>query len=927
MRFPCRTFFLAALLGLGTLPPPVSAARRIVDADLCIYGATSGGVAAAAQAVRHGLKVVLLDPGSHIGGMSSGGLGATDKGNTASIGGISAEFYLRVGRKYTPSTTVRKYLFEPKVASAVFNDLLTAAAVVPLLNEPLSLVRKNGAAIREIETATGLVVRAGMYLDTTYEGDLLAAAGITFRVGREANATHGESKNGVLTPSISNFVNLTVDPYQTPGDAASGLITGLTPGSPAAPGTADSLVQAYNFRLCLTQATNRLPLAPPPDYQAANYEMIGRFLAASAAAGVTVDLASFTNGIFHNIGTADGFPNGKSDWNSNKGMSSDWVGHSHEWATASSARRAEIAREHENYIRGIFEFLRTDPRVPAGIKNEVATWGLPPDEYVNNNNWPPQLYVREARRMTGDYILTEANGRGAATAPKPIALASYAMDSHYCQRVAVSGKVQSEGGFFELPPRPWPIGLGAITPKAAECTNLLATFALSATHVAFSSARMEPVFMMTSHSAATAAAVALSRQQNIQDISYPELATLLASDGQILEWGSTTTANGILVEAEGPGGSPLPSGQWVSGSNAGFSGTGYLHDNNSGKGTRYCTFSPTLPRSGTYKVLMSWVQSSNRASNAGVVITHSAGTANLTVDQRQDPDGLAAVGGWRELGTWTFNAGSQPVVRLNNTGTDGFVIADAVRFEPTGDPALPTTVSLAAHDAVAVEGSADTARVVFRREGLLTNALTVPVAWTGSATPGNDGPALPADITFAAGSAWASLTISATADTIPEDRETLTITLQPGSSYTLSAATTATVTLVDNRYDRWRFAAFTPAQNADPLISGPAADPDRDGLNNYAESVFGTPPLIPAAAATQPLTIAADGPTLRLSIRRSAAAAAVPIVLQSSSGLTVWSPAPGAILAETTESPDGVIRWETWLLPATGPLHYYRLSM
>lgn len=923
MRFPSRNLSAGVLVFSGLLVLPAPAARRIIDCDLCIYGATSGGVAAAVQGVRHGLKVVLLDPGNHIGGMSSGGLGATDRGNTDSIGGLSADFYLRIGRKYTPNTTVRKYLFEPKAASAVFQDWLTAAAVTPLLNEPLTTVRKTGAAIREIETGTGLVVRAGMFIDTTYEGDLLAAAGVTFRVGREANATHSETKNGVLTPTLSPFVNLTVDPWLTPGNPGSGLIAGITPGTPAPPGTADGLVQAYNFRLCLTQATNRLPLAPPPDYQAADYEMIGRYLAAKAASGGAVDLASFNDGIFHNIGTADGFPSGKSDWNANKGMSSDWVGHSHEWATASYARRTEIAREHENYIRGIFQFLRTDPRVPANIKNEVASWGLPPDEYVNHGNWSPQLYVREARRMVGDYILTEANGRSNATAPRSIALASYAMDSHYCQRVVVSGKTHAEGGFFELPPKPWPIGLGAITPKAAECTNLLATFALSATHVAFSSARMEPVFMMTSHSAATAAAVALRKIQNIQDVSYPELSVLLKSDGQILEWGSTTTANGIVVEAEGPGGSPLPGGQWISGSNPGFSGTGYVYANT---GTlRYCHFTPTLPVAGTYKVLMSWVPSSNRASNANVTITHAGGTAKLAVNQRLDPDGIAAAGGWKELGTWTFNAGSIAAVRIDNLGADGLVIADAVRFEPAGDLALPTTVSLAAHDSITTEGSPDPARLVFRREGLLSNLLTIPLSLTGTATSGTDCAPLPSSISFAAGSAEATLSISATTDPLAEDTETLTITLQPDPAYTLSAASAATITLEDSRYDRWRFGAFNPEQQADPLISDPAADPDKDGLNNHAESVFGTLPL--SGNDPPPLTAQREGNTIRLTVRRLSAAADVPVFIQSSTNLITWPPTTATTLTGTTESPDGNLRWETWTLPASGTPQYFRLSL
>ncbi len=903
---------------------PASAARKIVDCDVCIYGATSGGVAAAVQAARHGLKVILLDPGHHIGGLSSGGLGATDRGNVNSIGGISSNFYLRIARKYIPNTNSRKYLFEPKVASAVFQDLLSEAAITPLLDEPLTIVRKTGTTIREIETSTGLVVRAGMFIDTTYEGDLLAAAGISFRVGREANATYGETRNGVQIPNTSNFTNFAVDPYIIPGDPASGLITGITPGPPSAFGSADSLVQAYNYRLCLTQAANRLPIAPPPNYNAADYEMVGRYLAVKTAAGSPVNLASFDHGIFHNIGTADGFPNGKSDWNSNKGMSSDWIGHSHEWATATYARRQEIAKDHENYIRGIFQFLRTDPRVPMAIKNEVASWGLPPDEYINNNNWSPQLYVREARRMIGDSILTEANGRGTATASKSIALASYAMDSHYCQRVVVDGKIHTEGGFFELPPRPWPIGLGAITPQSAECTNLLATFALSATHVAYSSARMEPVFMMTSHSAATAAAVALQTQSPIQDISYPKLSTLLKSDGQILEWATTNIGNGILVEAEGAGGNPQPASDWPSGANSGFSGTSYLYAA-TGPPLRSCTFTPVIPVAGTYKVFMSWVQSSNRATNAKVTITHSTGSEVIYVNQTLDPDGNSPAGGFKDLGTWTFPAGSLPLVKIDNSNANGLIIADAVRFEPTGGLALPATVSLAAHDATTSEEDGNSARVILRREGILSSSLTVALEVSGTATPGTDYTTLPATVTFPANSAEISLTINATPDSLAEGPETLTLSLQNGADYSLSASSTANITLEDTRYDGWRAATFTPAQNADPLLSGPAADPDDDGINNFAESVFSGNPL--AGNDLPPFTLALQDSQLTLTLRRSSAAANVAIAIQSSPDLTLWAPASDAILVETTESPDGLTRLETWNLPSTLDANFFRLNL
>ncbi|MES2706652.1 MAG: FAD-dependent oxidoreductase [Verrucomicrobiota bacterium] len=921
MRFPCRSLprLLALVFSLTAAGAgAASAARKIVDTDVCIYGATSGGVAAAAQAARHGLRVVLLDSGHHIGGMTTGGLGSTDKGNADSIGGISREFYQRIGNKY--GTGVRTWLFEPKVAAAVFTDLLAGAKVTPMLDEPLTAVRKTGPLITEIETATGLVVRAGMFMDTTYEGDLLAAAGVSFKVGRESNAAYNETLNGVIPPTAgASFSSLPIDPYKTPGNPASGLLEGISPGAAAAGGTADDKVQAYNFRLCFTQAANRIPIAAPPNYKASDYELLGRFLAAKTAAGQPVDLGSFENGIFHNIA----MPNGKSDWNANKGLSSDWIGHSHEWPTATPARRLEIAKEHENYIRGLFEFLRTDPRVPAGIRTEVNTWGLPPDEYITNANWSPQLYVREARRMIGSVVLTEAHGKGKVLAPQPVALGSYAMDSHFVQRFVVDGLPSNEGGFFVLPPSPWPIGLGALTPEPAECANLLATFALSATHVAFASARMEPVFMMTSHSAATAAAVALSKRSSIQDVPYAELAALLKSDGQILEWTGGATSEGIVVEAEGPGGGP--SSGWASGANPGFHGTSYLTDQNGGKGTRNCTFSPNLPAAGDYRVSLWWVSAGNRASNARVIINRSGGTENLTVDQRGDPDGNATPGGWRVLGTYNFAAGNGPAVTLDNTGTDGFVIADAVRFEPAASVVLPTTVSIAAHKSTTSETAGDAARIIIRREGPVTAALTIPCQITGSVTPGTDCAALSGSVTIGATLAQATLNITALPDGLVEGDETLTLTLQPGAAYTL-ASSTATITFRDTPFDAWRSTVFTSAQNTDALISAPNADPDHDGLSNLAESVLGGDPL--AGTGNPPLSAVVANNTVRLTLQRSAQAADAVITIESSPTLTNWQSVPDPLLLETTESPDRTLRQETWTFPPpAGPRQFLRLKV
>jgi hypothetical protein len=368
-----------------------------------------------------------------------------------------------------------------------------------------------------------------MFIDATYEGDLMAKAGVSYTVGREANARYHETLNGVRAKTPQHQFRVPVDPYVKPGDPSSGLLPLVQADEGAQPGQGDGCVQAYNFRVCYTQVpANRLPHRPPAGYDAARYELLARYLEALVAAGHTPRLGEF----WHPVP----LPNGKSDVNNNGGFSTDFIGANYDYPEAGYARREAIRQAHEDYTRGLLFFLATSPRVPGGMRAEMQTWGPARDEFADTGGWPPQLYVREARRMVSDYVMTEHNCRGTATVADAVGLAAYTMDSHNCRRIAKEGRAENEGDVQVGGFAPYPIALRAIVPKAGQCENLLVPVCLSATHIAYGSIRMEPVFMILGQSAATAAALALDENLPIHRLDYPRLRARLLADHQILEW-------------------------------------------------------------------------------------------------------------------------------------------------------------------------------------------------------------------------------------------------------------------------------------------------------------------------------------------------------------------------------------------------------
>lgn len=533
--------------------------------DVVIYGGTSAGISAAIQCSRMNKSVLLIETTNRIGGLTTGGLGATDIGSKIAIGGISREFYQNVKKYYEDSNNwllqdktdysesrnsdkndQAMWTFEPSVALKIYKEMLANESVDLVYNKRLLLnngVVKDGLSIISIKMESGEVYKGKLFIDTTYEGDLMASAGVSYTVGRESNKTYGETLNGVQLDKINttigkrlsnnalhhNFINK-VDPYIIKGDPSSGLLPYISNEPPGVDGEGDNKIQAYCFRMTLTDhPANRIPFKKPENYNELNYELLFRNY--EAAEGPLEDMYNYGDPLVPWINTP--MPNRKTDTNNQKGFSTDFIGKNYDYPEASYERREQIIEEHLNYQKGLMWTLAYHPRIPEKVRNIVSQWGVCKDEYIENeDNWTRQLYIREARRMVSDYVMTQKNCEGIETVDDAIAMAGYGMDSHHVQRyVDVNGYVQNEGNVEARGYPPYPISFRSITPKKTECSNLLVPVCLSASHIAFGSLRMEPVFMILGQSAAIAASQAIEDNKSIQDIDYPKLLeTLLAYD-------------------------------------------------------------------------------------------------------------------------------------------------------------------------------------------------------------------------------------------------------------------------------------------------------------------------------------------------------------------------------------------------------------
>jgi hypothetical protein len=860
-------------------------AQQFIEADVCVYGGTSAGVVAAVQASRMGKSVVLLEFGKHLGGLSSGGLGQTDVGNKAAIGGISRDFYRRVGQHYGKS---EQWTFEPHVAEDIFNQMIAEENIPVYFEQRLASVEKVGARIVKITMENGNVIRAKMFIDATYEGDLIAKAGVSYHVGREANSFFGETLNGIRAETWGNQFSVGVDPYVVPGNPASGLLPLVQPGNGGVPGEGDNRVQAYNFRMCLTQnPSNFIQIAPPPIYDPARFELLARYIEARVAHGDSLQLRQFFK--------LDMMPNGKTDSNNEGGFSTDYIGGNYDYPEADYARRAEIWQEHEDYIRGFFTFLGTSPRVPLSLRNEMQSWGLAKDEFVDGGGWPHQLYIREARRMMSDYVMTEHNCRGDIKAEDPISLAAYNMDSHNCQRIAKNGSASNEGD-VQVGVAPYPISYRAIVPKQSECENLLVPVCLSASHIAYGSIRMEPVFMILGQSAATAACFAIDDNVPLQELSYAKLKLQLLADKQVLQWGAGGESEpGIVVDNTDVSGVEI-SGDWsASSSVVGFYGANYLHDGNASKGTKFVRFTPNLPTNGIYSVYLRWTTDPNRASNVPVDVIHADGMNTVFVNQKNQN------GQWVLLGNFSFNSGTNGSVRVRTTGTDGYVVADAVRF---GDSTPLTTVNVLATDAQAAEMNLNPAQFTFVREGATNSALKINYTLGGTAGNGVDYQTLSGSTTIPAGAISGTISLLPLADEFAEGGEAVALTLFPSTNYVVGNLSNATATIRDKPSQGWKKSEFTDAELLNASISGDDADPDQDGIPNFVEYALGTDPKI-ANALEKPVVSISEN-NLSIKYDRLKSARDVSYTVEISDDLSAWDSGPN-FLNETVIADDSEI--------------------
>ncbi len=518
-------------------------------ADIIVYGGTSAAVTAAVQAKKLGKTVVIISPAKHLGGLTSGGLGFTDIGNKSVIGGLARDFYHRIflhyqmdrswlwqkkedyGNKGQGAPAIdgnarTMWIFEPHAAEDIFNEYVKENNITVFREEWIDRekgIKMKDGKIISVRTISGKIFYGKMFIDATYEGDLMAAAKVKYHIGREANNQYNEQWNGVQTGVFQHghYFKTKIDPYKIPGNPSSGLLPFISSEKVEANGNGDNKVQAYCFRMCLTtNPNNKVAFTKPANYDPSRYELLIRV---------------FKSGWRELFQKFDPIPNQKTDVNNHGPFSTDYIGMNYDYPDASYQRRKEIIKEHEIYQKGLLYFIATDPRIPADVQKEFNTWGLAKDEFKDNGNWPNQIYVREARRMISDYVMTENEIMSRKAVPESIGMGSYSLDSHNIQRIILpDGSVQNEGDIGVGAPQPYEISYRAIIPKESECKNLLVPICVSCSHIAFGSIRMEPVFMILGESAATAAAIAIDDKVNVQKVNYTKLKIKLLDQNQVL---------------------------------------------------------------------------------------------------------------------------------------------------------------------------------------------------------------------------------------------------------------------------------------------------------------------------------------------------------------------------------------------------------
>ncbi|HEY4289076.1 MAG TPA: FAD-dependent oxidoreductase [Puia sp.] len=680
--------------------------------DICIYGGTSAGVIAAYTASKMHKSVILIEPGSHLGGLSSGGLGYTDIGNKYAIGGLSLDFYRRVGSHYG---VFEQWVFEPHVAEDVFGQYVKEGKLNVFYGWRIVTATKEAGMIRSIRLeggarsggaaaagpgsgaagvapVTAKEIRAKMFIDCSYEGDLMAKAGVSYTIGREANSLYGETYDGVQLRDKHQFPD-GVDPYKIAKDPSSGLLWGISSQPPGEKGAGDKKVQSYNYRICLTNdPANRIPITRPERYDPAKYELLLRYLAAKQPK----DLWGFLK--------FDLLPNKKTDINNNGPFSTDMIGMNYDYPEGNYETRKAIIQAHIDYTKGFLYFIGHDPRMPEHLRQLMLQWGYPKDEYADNGNWTSQLYVREARRMIGSYVMTQANCEGKEKVEDGIGLAAYTMDSHNCQRVVVDGMVKNEGDVQIGGFPPYPISYRCIVPKKEDCRNLLVPVCLSASHIAYGSIRMEPVFMELGQSASIAAGLAIDKGVSIQEVDAAGIRQILKTnplaDGSTPEilldnddtahavvngrwirqqqdaYGFSrlvdTVAGGAVAAADAAAAGGSTGVAAVGGSKGAAAATGSVRE------LKTVRFLPEVIKTGEYALYIYVPRIKNETSFTTVTISGRAlrvKTGGLSIEGQ-------TTGQWVEAGKVSLKKGKDNYIEISNKGADGTVVADAVLLVP-----------------------------------------------------------------------------------------------------------------------------------------------------------------------------------------------------------------------------------------------------
>jgi hypothetical protein len=630
------------------------------EVDICVYGGTASGVVAAYSAARLGKSVILIEPGNYLGGMTTGGLGWTDIGNKYAVTGLARLFYRRLGTQYGK---LEQWTFPPSAATREINRFITDGNVETLYRHRIISADKRGTVIRRIileksddTGAPHLSIKARQFIDCSYEGDLMARAGVSYFTGRESNDAYDETLNGVQMSILHQFPD-SIDPYLVEGDPSSGLCWGISD-SPLQPaGSGDMYIQAYNYRLCLTdRPENRRPFERPASYDPSKYELLAR-----AVRRMPVHIGEY---LLYNTEQ----PDAKYDVNNRGPLSTDMIGMNYDYPDGDYGIRERIRQEHVEYTKGLMYFMSHDERIPEALRTKVGELGWAKDEFVDNDNFPTQLYVREARRLHGEYIMTQHNCQGSEVVGDGVGLAAYGMDSHNCQRIVVNGMVKNEGDVEYGGFPPYPVSYRSLTPQRRECTNLLVPVCVSSTHIAYGSIRMEPVFMVLGQSAAVAASMALDARCAVQDVDIAALRKTLRDDPYL----DGTTPEILTDDTD----IDKVRRQWWWAKRFGTHyKTSFMYSQNTPSNSTY-TFLPAVKKAGKYTVYFYCTGLSNEElpDLLSLSVRHEGGESHVDIAPKDFK------GNWASLGTYTFNR--QCAITVDGEKTTGPVFADAVLLIP-----------------------------------------------------------------------------------------------------------------------------------------------------------------------------------------------------------------------------------------------------